>query len=637
MSVIDEVKDRIDIVDLVSETVKLRRAGKSYSGFCPFHDNKRTPAFAVFPESGTWRCFGQCNEGGDVFKFVMKKEGWDFAETLKYLADRVGVELKPQSPEQQEQEEQYDRLGNLLEDAVVFYRHQLLQSPQGKSALAYFENRGVTRETIETFGLGYAPASWETTMNYFLGKGYQEQELVDAGLVSERENGGIYDRFRNRLMFAIRDGRGRMAGFGARVLDPEDVPKYLNSPQTSLFDKGRLLYGLDLARKTIRQENEVVIVEGYMDVIVPYQAGFTNAVSPMGTALTEDHMRLLKRYARRFILALDADAAGEKATMRGLEIARQTLDRSDEIAFDARGLIRHEARLQADIRITTIPDGMDPDEVVLRDPDEWRKILAAAKPVVAHVMDTLAAQKDLTDPKVKREIADQILPLIGDIADPIERDTYRQRLARMLKVDERTLVPQNTVKQRPTSRRPKIEQAVAPVEKKSTTIRSSGQLANALERHILRLLIREPQWLNDLDRFLQKNDLNRLDVQDFEHADHQLLSRVIMQSLEQDQVEPDQYVREHVVEDLEFLVEEFNKENQKGNQLEERLKEDLMLSLMKLRLLRVNEGMQQMHFMLQVLMEEGEHSLNPYQEMITRYTQLRRLLDKALGSPIQLD
>ncbi|MAT44767.1 MAG: DNA primase [Anaerolineaceae bacterium] len=637
MSVIDEVKDRIDIVDLVSETVKLRRAGKSYSGFCPFHDNKRTPAFAVFPESGTWRCFGQCNEGGDVFKFVMKKEGWDFAEALKYLADRVGVELKPQSPEQQEQEEQYDRLGTLLEDAVVFYRHQLLQSPQGKPALAYFENRGVTHETIETFGLGYAPASWEATMNYFLGKGYQEQELVDAGLVSERESGGFYDRFRNRLMFAIRDGRGRMAGFGARVLDSEDFPKYLNSPQTALFDKGRLLYGLDLARKTIRQENEVVIVEGYMDVIVPYQAGFTNAVSPMGTALTEDHLRMLKRYARRFILALDADAAGEKATMRGLEIARQTLNRSDEIVFDARGLIRHEGRLQADVRITTIPDGMDPDEVVLRDPDEWRAILAAAKPVVAHVMDTLAAQKDLTDPKVKREIADQILPLIGDIADPIERDTYRQRLARLLRVDERTLVPQSPIKQRPTRRKPKIEQAVTPIEKKALKTHSSGQLAIALERHVLRLLIREPQWLNDLDRFLQKNDLNRLDVQDFEHADHQLLSRLIIQSLEQDQVEPDLYVREQVTDDVKFLVDELDKENQKGNQLEERMKEDLMLSLMKLRLLRVNEGMQQMHFMLQVLMEEGERSLNPYQEMITRYTQLRRLLDKALGTPIQLD
>jgi DNA primase len=642
MSVIDEVKDRIDIVDLVSETVKLRRAGKSYSGFCPFHDNKRTPAFAVFPESGTWRCFGQCNEGGDVFKFVMKKEGWDFAEALKYLADRVGVELKPQSPEQQEQEEQYDRLGNLLEDAVVFYRHQLLQSPQGKPALAYFENRGVTHETIETFGLGYAPASWEATMNYFLGKGYLEQELVDAGLVSERENGGIYDRFRNRLMFAIRDGRGRMAGFGARVLDPEDFPKYLNSPQTALFDKGRLLYGLDLARKTIRQENEVVIVEGYMDVIVPYQAGFTNAVSPMGTALTEDHLRMLKRYARRFILALDADAAGEKATMRGLEIARQTLDRSEETdalkLFDPRGLIRHEARLNADVRITTIPDGMDPDEVVLRNPDEWRAILAAAKPVVAHVMDTLISKRNIEDPKVKIEIVSQVLPLINDLPNPIEREDYRQRLARLLKVDESTILPQQqALSSQKKHRKTRIKQAIVPAEKRATTTQSSGQLAIAFERHILRLLIREPQWLNDLDRFLQKNDLNRLDVQDFEHADHQLLSRLIIQSLEQDQVEPELYVREQVTEDLKFLVEELDKENQKGNQLDERLKEDLMLTLMKLRLLRVNEGMQQMHFMLQVLMEEGERSLNPYQEMITRYTQLRRLLDKALGTPIQLD
>ncbi len=636
MSVVDEVKDRIDIVDLVSETVKLRRSGKSYTGYCPFHDNKRTPAFAVFPDSGTWRCFGQCNEGGDVFKFVMKKEGWDFAETLKYLADRAGVELTPQTPEQQEKEEEYDRLRKLLEDAVVFYRHQLLKSPAGQPALAYLEKRGVTQETIETFGLGYAPASWDQSLNYFLGKGYQPQELIDAGMASERDSGGLYDRFRNRLMFAIRNSSGKMSGFGARMLDPDDMPKYLNSPQTTLFDKGRLLYGLDLAKKSIRQENEVVIVEGYMDVIVPYQAGFTNAVSPMGTALTEDHLRTLKRYARRIILALDADAAGEKATLRGLELARQTLDRSHEVSFDARGLIRHEARLEADVRVTTIPDGMDPDEVVLRNPDEWRAILNAAKPVVIHVMETLASQKDLDDPKVKREIADQILPLIGDVPNPVERDAYRQRLARLLKVDERALVQQQNVSQRPVRRKPQNIQNSHTVQQKPAQ-RSKEQLPMLLERHLLRLLVFQPQWLNDLNRFMQKNNLSRMDVQDFEHADYQTLVRIIMDSLEQDVLEPDQYVQGHIPGDLLPLINEFVEEQKKGPQLEERLKEDLILSLMKLRLIRVNEGMQQMRFMMQALMEQGERSMNPYQDMITRYTQLRRLLDKALGTPIQLD
>lgn len=635
MSVIDEVKDRIDIVDLVSETVKLRRSGKSYTGFCPFHDNKNTPAFAVFPDSGTWRCFGQCNEGGDIFKFVMKKEGWDFAEALKYLADRAGVELKPQTPEQQEQEEEFDRLRTLLEDAVVYYRHQLLQSPAGQPALTYLEKRGVTRETIETFGLGYAPASWDESLNYFLGKGYQPQELIEAGLASERDSGGIYDRFRNRLMFAIRNTSGKMAGFGARVLDPDDMPKYLNSPQTALFDKGRLLYGLDLAKKSIRQENEVVIVEGYMDVIVPYQEGFTNAVSPMGTALTEDHLRMLKRYARRIVLALDADAAGEKATLRGLELARQTLDRSHEISFDARGLIRHEARLQADVRVTTIPDGMDPDEVVLRNPEEWRAILNAAKPIVIHVMETLAGQKDLEDPKVKREIAEQVLPLIADVPNAVERDAYRQRLARLLKVDERALVQQQAVSPRTIRRKPKME--VVETQHQKPPARPKEQLPMLMERHVLRLLVFQPQWLNDLDRFLQKNELSRLDVHDFEHADYQTILRIIIDSLEQDHVEPDQFVQEHIPEDLEPLMNEFAEQQKKGTQLEERLKEDLILSLLKLRLLRVNEGMQQMRFMMQALMEQGERSLNPYQEMITRYTQLRRLLDKALGTPIQLD
>ncbi len=375
MTTVDEIKNRLDILDLVSDSVKLRRSGKNYLGFCPFHDNKRTPAFVVFPDSGTWRCFGQCNEGGDIFKYVMKKEGWDFAETLRYLAEKAGVELQPQTEEQKEQDEQYDRYRQLLEEAVTFYQHQLLQAPEGKYALNYLLQRGVTRETIETFGLGFAPASWDITHQYFLGKGYSELDLIESGLVTQREGGGVYDRFRNRLMFAIREMGGRMSGFGARVLDPDDVPKYLNSPQTPLFDKGRLLYGLNLARKAIRAEDQVVIVEGYMDVIVPYQAGFLNTVSPMGTALTEDQMRLLKRFTRRIVLALDADAAGEKATLRGLEIARQALDHSEEISFNPRGLLRYEARLEADVRVTTIPEGMDPDEIVLRDPEEWRKIV----------------------------------------------------------------------------------------------------------------------------------------------------------------------------------------------------------------------------------------------------------------------
>ena len=267
----------------------------------------------------------------------------------------------------------------------------------------------------------------------------------------------VYDKFRNRVMFPIRDVAGKMAGFGARILDPNDMPKFLNSPQTALFDKSHLLYGLNLARKPIRDQNEVVIVEGYLDVILLYQAGFTNTVSPMGTALNEDQLRLLNKLSHRIVLALDADAAGEKATMRGLDLARNALEHENELVFDAHGLLRHEARLQADVRVTTLPDGMDPDEVVLRDPDEWKQIVASARPIVVHVMETLAKDQDLNDAKVKIAIAAQVTPLIEDVPSAIERDTYRQQLARLLKVDEQTLLGSQRVVERTRRRTSRVE------------------------------------------------------------------------------------------------------------------------------------------------------------------------------------
>ena len=373
MSEIDEIKARIDIVDLVSETVELRRSGRNYTGFCPFHSNTRTPAFAVWPETGTWRCFGECNDGGDIFKFVMKKEGWDFPEALRALAERAGVDLSPPTPEQQEQAEENERLRLLLEDAVTFYRHNLLNTPGGKIGFDYLINRGLTEETIEAFGLGYAPDSWDAASVHFRSKGYSEQDLIDAGLASERDSGGVYDRFRDRVVLPIRDERGRMAGFGARTLDPEGLPKYLNSPSNDVFDKGRILFGLDRARRDIRAQDQVVIVEGYMGVLAPHQHGFTNVVATMGTALTEHHLRMIKRFTRRIILAMDSDAAGVKATLRGLEVARQTLEREGEVQFDARGLLRQEGRLQADIRVSTLPPGMDPDDVVNQDPAAWER------------------------------------------------------------------------------------------------------------------------------------------------------------------------------------------------------------------------------------------------------------------------
>ena len=604
MSTIDEIKSRIDIVELVSETVQLRRSGKSYTGFCPFHPNTRTPAFVVFPESGTWRCFGQCNEGGDIFKYVMKKEGWDFAEALRYLAERAGVQLKPPTAQEQAAAEEHDDLRDLLEEAVTFYRHNLLNTPAGQAALEYLhQKRSLQNDTIEAFGLGYAPNAWEAAMAHFKSKGFTVEQLLACGLVTEREPGesshktGVYDRFRNRLMFPIRDERGRMAGFGARILNPDDVPKFLNSPQTALFDKGHLLYGLDRARKAIRTQDQAVIVEGYLDVIALHQAGFTNTVSPMGTALTEHQLYLLKRFSRRIVLALDPDAAGDKATLRGLQTARQAMDREQDPVFDARGLLGFEARLQADIRVTTLPEGLDPDEVVNRDPQEWGRILENARPVVEHVMETLATGRDLDDPKVKSDIAAQVLPLIEDVPNPIERDTYRQRLARLLRVNEQALLERGTA---PRARRPVPGRPVQrPVtEFKADVLSLTSVNSYLLETHCLGVLLRRPELLYRVDRALQESGLSRLTPEDFQHADHQAIFRLFQELVDQDIAEPLNFVLNSLDLPMMELADGLLERTEKLDPVEERVLEDLMRSLLELRKRNLIQNNEYLQFMM---------------------------------------
>lgn len=633
MTVIDEVKDRIDAVDLISETVQLRRSGKNYTGFCPFHSNTRTPAFVVFPETGTWRCFGQCNEGGDIFSFVMKKEGWDFVETLQYLAERAGVELKPPTLEQQAVVEENEGLRALLEEAVTFYRHNLMNTEAGKQAREYLlQERGLTDETIEAFGLGYAPDAWDAAAEHFKSKGYTDEDLLAAGLVSERDSGGVYDRFRNRVTFPIRDERGRMAGFGARILNPEDVPKFLNSPQTQLFDKGRMLYGLDRARKTIRNQDQAVIVEGYLDVIALHQAGFDNAVSPMGTALTEQQLHLLKRYTRRIVLALDADAAGDKATLRGLELARGAMEREADPVFDARGLLGHEARLKADIRVTTLPEGLDPDEVVNEDPEEWQRIVLNAQPIVMHVMQTVAKGRDLEDAKVRTEIAAQVLPLIEDIPSPIERETYRQRLARLLQVDERALISEPG----PRRRSRPLRRSAAP-ESGAAEARAMARLSDplaarlALEAHCLGVLLRRPDLVYPVDRALQERGLARISLNDFESEDHKTLLRLVESSLEQDHAEPLNYVLNGLSLPLMELADQLLAGSEKMDPNEERVMEDLIRCLLDLRRRSLHQHINHIRFLMEEAQETGDLRVSDYWQTMKHYIETRDRLDQAYG------
>jgi DNA primase len=461
--------------------------------------------------------------------------------------------------------------------------------------------------------------------------------LVDAGLLSTRTGdekdaraGSLYDRFRNRIMIPIRDERGRMVGFGARILDPEDIPKFLNSPQTPLFDKGRLLYGLDRARKEIRSRDQAVIVEGYLDVIALHQAGFANVVSPMGTALTETQLALLKRFSRRIVLALDPDAAGAKATLRGLQIARQALDREAEMAFDARGLLSQENRLQADIRVVTLPDGLDPDDLVRRDPAEWERLVMEARPIVIHVMETLSEGQNLDDPKVKSEIANQVLPLIEDIPDPFERETYRQRLARLLKVDERVLLDERQPQRRDRMRSSpgrrtgkRQEPATLPV--------SSGPISAGLEDHCLGVLMRHPNLVYRIDRAMQEFGLPRISSKDFQRAENQTIFALIQESLEQNLSEPLQFVLNSLSLPMMDQADLMLSRTEKLDPVEDRVFEDVLRAVLNLRKIFVQESLGYLRFALEEAQAQGNSQAHEYRESVQQFSVFLRNLNAALG------
>ena len=529
MTVTEEIKSRLDIVDVVSETVQLRRSGRSHSGFCPFHPNSRTPSFYVFPESQTWHCFGACAEGGDVFSFVMKKEGWDFKETLQHLATRAGVQLETHKPVDKQKKAHEDRLVDLLSAAADYFHQLLLYAPQGVVARKYVEDRELTEETLAHFQIGFALDSWDQCRTHFTAQGYTDDELLEIGLLTENpEKGTRYDRFRNRLMIPIRDGNGRVVGFGARTLEKDGIPKYLNSPQSPLFDKSNLLYGLDGAKRSIREARQAVIVEGYMDVIMAWQGGFRNVVAQMGTALTQDQLQHLKRYTKRFIMALDADAAGAKATLRSLQVARETLDREIDIRFDAQNLVRYESRLEADIRIVTMPEGKDPDNIIREDPAQWPILLAKAKPVVEYVIGVLTEALDMSDAKAKTAVAQQIIPLIEDITSPVERDHYWQQLAYTLKTDERALRQLRAQGQKqPSQRAPRPchnvpEPPSPPPEldglsevRNNASVLDRNVATHMRETNLLSQFLHHPKTLNDVNARLAETGQTAVTKADF--------------------------------------------------------------------------------------------------------------------------
>jgi len=430
MSVTDEIKSRLDIVAYVQQYASLKKAGRYYKACCPFHHEK-TPSFVVDPDRQTWRCFGACAEGGDVFSFAMKQHGWTFSEALQELGRAAGVEVSTQSSEQRESSSRADKLRALLATAADWYHAALTQSPEGAGALQYaLQKRAFKPETLTQFKIGYAPKGWQSMLNELTALGYSQDDIIAAGLAIKNDQGRVYDRFRNRLMIPIRDDRGRVVGFGARALDPDDNPKYLNSPQSDVFDKSGLLFGLDSAKRAIRDSETAVIVEGYVDAIQAQQNGFLNVVAQMGTALTETQLKLIApRYAKRIILALDSDAAGQSATMRSLEIARQTL------AHDYAG------RLSVDIRVVQTPGAKDPDDFIRESAEAWRQLVENAVPVADYVIDSEVAHLSERATIQEREtVARRVLPILLASENNLYNQSNVQRLALKLRISEADLL-----------------------------------------------------------------------------------------------------------------------------------------------------------------------------------------------------
>jgi DNA primase len=464
MSAIDEIKQKTDIAEVIGQYTALKKAGRNLTALCPFHSEKH-PSFFVYPEQQSWHCFGACNTGGDVFAFVMKKEGLDFGEALRLLAQRTGVAL-PSREAPGERKEEKEALYKVNEAAALYFNNLLLNSRAAEIARRYVEKRGFTAKTTADFQLGYSLDAWEALKPYLAEKGHTESDMLTAGLLVQSEDGRSHDRFRGKLMVPIADGRGRVIGFGARVLD-DSLPKYVNSPQTPLFDKGGNLYAIDHAAQEIRKRDAAIIMEGYMDVITAHQHGVTNAVACMGTAITATQVNALKKLTKNLVLSLDSDAAGEEAMLR---------------------TVGYESIVGAEMRVIVLPEGKDPDDVIREDVNTWQGLVERAVPLVDFMFERTAAGYDLTTARDKSLAVDRLLPIVAEINNPIRQAHYLQQLAGLVKVDMNT-IKASLVRLRPAS----------PRRRASVTARTAPRPASpSREEYLLALLIQNP----DLDREL---------------------------------------------------------------------------------------------------------------------------------------
>ena len=429
-----EIKAKLSIVDVVGESVQLRKAGTTLKGLCPFHGEK-TPSFVVTPARESWHCFG-CGEGGDIFSFVMRREGLTFPEALKRLAAKAGIQIDERTTRDDARKA---RLREVLEQAIAFYHVVLTQSKAGAPALEYLHGRGFTDETIDKFQLGWAPEGWDQMIKMLQSRrNVDVGDLAEVGLTSSRPNSrGAYDKFRSRVIFPIRDASGAAVGIGGRILPgtkaaaDSNAPKYLNSPATVLFDKSRTLYLIERARGEMRRGDEAVLVEGYTDALMAHQAGFENVVASLGTALTPAQVAVIARYAREIVLAYDVDPAGQHAgSIGGAELVRLIGSLSEE-----------ETGIEITrVRVARLPEGKDPDEVIRESPDLWRESIRTAQPIIPFLIDYYAKAFNVRTAEGQRQAAAAVIPLLRLVANRVVRNDYVVTLGHRIRVDEHVLL-----------------------------------------------------------------------------------------------------------------------------------------------------------------------------------------------------
>ena len=485
MSVTDDIKAKLDILDVVSPHASLQKSGRTFKANCPFHTEK-TPSFIVNPERQSWHCFGACATGGDIFSFVMRAENLQFGDALRTLAQRAGVELS-NAPDRQQSNAIHS-----VNNAAATYFQEVLGSEAGVGAREYLDDRKVGRQARQDFKLGLSADRWDGLIQYLKTHGYKREEAVAAGLVREGENGQVWDFFRNRLMFPIFDRNGNIVGFGARALD-DSTPKYINTAQTEIFDKRSTLYALNFANADIRQSGTAVIVEGYMDAIAAHEHGYKNVVASMGTALTENQVSQLRSLAREFVLALDPDDAGQEATLRSLEsswhVFRDVISRRNT----ANQSVLNQWTPPV-LKIAALPAGLDPDALIRTDAARWESIIADAQPLLDFVIPALVRRSDLNVPDSRAHIVRELARLINRLDDMDQHD-YWGKLAGELGVPLEALQASiaSVGNRRARGRRdspPPWESAERQVEVSSSALRT--QDSDPIEDYALRILIRNP-------------------------------------------------------------------------------------------------------------------------------------------------